>query len=219
MRWRKLSGSPPGIERGESRTPTGHDAPFGQDSRPSIPMVTALRYVEPNRGGERRPSGRRRVGSGPSGTTMSTHLHSRSAGLRAGSATGTGPSLATGEGAVRIDGALCGHHCPGLAEPSACSDVGPSRRGAHVILRIPGRALLSSTSASRHRGTVSLGSRQCLSSRSPWWPAVEPKISGRRHARFPLRAFASTCGGGRRVPPAMLPSRKSGRDNDSYLGG
>ena len=40
----------PGIEPGESRYPIGHDAPFGQDSRQSIPMVTTLRSMERNPG-------------------------------------------------------------------------------------------------------------------------------------------------------------------------
>ena len=36
---------------------------------------------------------------------------------------------------------MCGDDRPGLAEPAACHGVDPSRRGAHAILRSPGRAL------------------------------------------------------------------------------
>ena len=111
-------------------------------------MVTTLRSMERNPGSEsgaragiepaRPPEGHGQVGSGPSGTTMSTQLHHRGCpALRSGSAR-HGSSLTTSEGDVRIRWWGCvAMIVQGPAEPRTCPGVGLFRRGAYAAL-VPG---------------------------------------------------------------------------------
>jgi hypothetical protein len=146
--------------------PTHHRTrlPLGRGSHQSIPMVTTLRPAERHRGTRAAPEralsppdrrGDGRVGSGLGGTTMSTQLHHRGcAALRADSLTVPGASLAAGQGDVRIQMMqVCGNDRPGSGGAECLSWRRPLSKGGLRQPSPPGRALRSSSSASRRQSS------------------------------------------------------------------